>query len=135
VKNVVVSGNTFRYDATKAYATCQGVWCGRVSVFAQRQGVVTGSGGSVDLRESTTADARNLLFDGTIRFSNNRYIGDWRFTALDGSCTVGFDRWRAAGTPERFANFATANVNLQCASNPSVVGFAQDAGSSSESFK
>lgn len=135
VKNVNVSGNTFRYDAAKSYATCQGTWCGRNSVFAQRQGIVTGSGGSVDLRESTTADARNLLFDGTVRFANNRYIGDWRFTAIDGSCTVGADRWQAAGTPEKFATFALANNNLQCGSNPGAVGFAQDAGSTVEPFK
>ena len=135
VKNVSVSGNTFRYDPSKSYATCQGQWCGRVSVFAQRQGIVTGSGGSVDLRESTTQAANALIFDGSVRFQNNRYIGGWRFTAIDGSCTVGQDRWTAAGTPERFATFASANVYLQCASNPAAVGFAQDTGSTAEPFK
>ena len=131
VRNVTVTGNTFRYDPSKSYATCQGVYCGRVSVFAQRQGTVNG----VDLSTVTNDAARALLFDGTIRFSNNRYVGTWRFTPIDTSCVVGFDRWSAAGTPDRFATPATANVYLQCASNPGAVGFGQDQGSTVEAFK
>ena len=135
VKNVSVVANTFRYDPSKSYATCQGQWCGRNSVFAQRQGTVCGTGGCVDLAQATTDAARDLVLGGSVRFQGNRYIGGWRFTAIDGSCTVGPDRWMAPATPERFATFATANTYLQCAANPTAVGFGQDAGSTSEPFR
>jgi hypothetical protein len=47
---------------------------------------------------------------------------------------VGLPQWKAAGTPDRFSSFATANVNLQCTPT-SAVGFGQDAGSTTEAFK
>lgn len=135
VKNVNVSGNTFRYNPARAYATCQGVYCGRNSVFAGRQGTVTGSGGTVNLSEQTTAAAAALVFDGTIRFANNRYIGDWHFTPIDTSCVVPIANWQKAGTPSLFGSFATANNYLQCGSHLNDVGFGQDKGSTIEAFK
>ncbi len=87
-KNVAITDNDFRFD--KATIGCTSDLCGKQGMFSNWGTVPTWSPykGAV-VQHAITSTQNN-------RFSNNRYVGDWHFTAHNVGNVLGWDRWRKA---------------------------------------
>ncbi len=87
-KNWLITNNDFRMD--KAAIGCTSTFCGNQGIMANGGTVPTWS----PYKGNVVKDA--ITFQQNNRFTNNRYVGDWRFTAYDVSAKLTWDQWRAA---------------------------------------
>ena len=88
-QNVSVTDNDFRMD--KAAIGCTTNLCGNQGLFSNWGTVPSWS----PYKARVIQDA--ITFNQNNRFSNNRYVGDWRFVGHEATGTqLSWDQWRAA---------------------------------------
>ncbi|HEX6258480.1 MAG TPA: right-handed parallel beta-helix repeat-containing protein [Candidatus Saccharimonadales bacterium] len=88
-KNVQVSKNEFRF--TEANVPCAGTFCGVQALFATGANNIPWAPAAYNI--STIQN--NVMFNNNNKFSDNTYIGDWRFVKGSGE-RINWDTWRSS---------------------------------------
>jgi hypothetical protein len=88
-KNVKVSNNEFRYDPT--VIPCAGTYCGAQALYATGANNIPWAPAAYNIGNVQN----DVMFNNGNVFSNNKYIGNWRFAKGSGE-TVSFYTWKTA---------------------------------------
>jgi hypothetical protein len=88
-QNVKVHHNTFAMDRAN-FGNCSSSMCGRNAIFSNWGSYPSWSPYKGEVVSSA------IVHDQGNLFSNNRYVGTWRFTVLDTGRTITSTTWRAA---------------------------------------
>lgn len=88
-QNVQVSDNEFRF--IEANVPCAGTFCGVQALFATGANNISWAPAAYSVQNVQN----DVMFNNNNKFSNNVYIGDWRFAKGSGE-SINWDTWRAS---------------------------------------